>query len=52
MLEIIIQLFKISLLLGFIVTLFIVGGTALQVVINIFCDIIVNIVAFIGKVMR
>jgi hypothetical protein len=52
MFEIIIELFKISLLLGFIVTVFVLWANFLQVAIEIFCDIIVNVVAFFGKVFR
>lgn len=51
MFEIIIELFKISFLLGLIVTAFVFGANLLQFAINIFCDIIVNVIAFIGKVI-
>lgn len=52
MFEIIIELFKISLLLGFVGTVFILWANFLQVAIELFCDIIVNVIAFIGKVFR
>jgi hypothetical protein len=52
MFEIIIELFKISFFLGLTVAAFIFGANLLQFVINIFCDIIVNVIAFIGKVIR
>jgi hypothetical protein len=52
MFEIIIELFKISFLLGLIVTAFIFGANLLQFAINVFCAIIVNVIAFIGKGTR
>lgn len=52
MFEIIIELFKISFLFGLIVTAFIFGANLLRFAINIFCDIIVNVIVFIGKVIR
>jgi hypothetical protein len=52
MLEIIIYLIKISFLFGLCMALFIFGANLLHKTIDIFCDIIVEVIAFIGKVMR
>ncbi len=49
MFEIIIELFKISFLLGLIVTAFVFGANLLAFAINLFCSIIVEIVAFFGR---
>lgn len=51
MFEVIIELFKISFALGVIVVAFIFGANLLQFAINVFCDIIVNVIAFIGKLI-